>query len=293
MGILRWSIFEEAMPDQEQRDSVRKIQLYRWLDLLALSAFAILICLIFHPSLISIGAEIATLLNTRHWVLQISAITLLTGIFWFILIRIGGFRFCDLNPVNIFRYPATWLSGVIAALIYFPLSESLFRSERFSTIQMDLWPLIAAILSGPGLAGIINFLFNKLEDSVVFDGPKPSSSEQIDLENLIEKDESLLQWLQLERPINKPSDDAFGFSVFARRAANILTASPLKTISIIGQYGCGKSSIINMIDYYLHSTEFSGGSPEIIRCQISGWGFQSGSAVVFPVFMDRELSCHP
>jgi hypothetical protein len=81
---------------------------------------------------------------------------------------------------------------------------------------------------------------------------------------------ALIKWIEEENPIDCPNDDAFDLQVYARRIARILNEKPFKTIALVGPYGCGKSSILKMVNCYLNKN--------IIFCEVSAWGFHEGSA---------------
>jgi len=103
--------------------------------------------------------------------------------------------------------------------------------------------------------------------------------------------EKLLAWVQREEAITEPSQDSFDMSVQARNMSRLLLQNPLKTIALVGEYGSGKSSILNMVDYYLKPENRAGLSQtnendkddfvdqevDIIICRVDGWGFAEGS----------------
>jgi len=102
--------------------------------------------------------------------------------------------------------------------------------------------------------------------------------------------DAFITWLNEEKPIRKPDDDGFDLKPFALRIASMLLDTPMKTIGLVGTYGCGKSSIIKMVDYYINNQgellkDKQGEQSEqpftdkIISCEVSGWGFRQSAAV--------------
>jgi len=91
---------------------------------------------------------------------------------------------------------------------------------------------------------------------------------QITLSEFSKEPEGLIKWLQKEKPIDGTDDDIFDSIVVARRIARTLTEKPFKTISLIGPYGSGKTSILNLAQKELEKQK----SKLIIS--ISAWGYE-------------------
>ena len=105
-----------------------------------------------------------------------------------------------------------------------------------------------------------------------------NSNPQSTLAYRLENNDSFLKWIKEEKPITiiNPHGDEFDHVVFAHRIEKLLKETPLKTIALVGPYGCGKSSILNMISYYIDQPDKL--NDKIIHCEVSGWGFHEGSA---------------
>jgi len=92
---------------------------------------------------------------------------------------------------------------------------------------------------------------------------------------------SLSEWLGDEREITDPSQDCFDFAPRAQRVLNILLQEERSCVAIIGPYGSGKSSLLNLVE-----TEFrrlqaevpAPPGPALWFCRISCWGFEKGDS---------------
>jgi len=298
------------MTTQESEKPVWQLRVRRYLDLAFLLVVSLLICALFQPLLNYGGNKFYQLIGRWHFSIQILLISLVTGTLWFILIRLGGFRWRDFSPRDFLRYPPTWFCAVIGVIFYvlmvyclwaFPEPQQawakriagvvrelrLWMSPELEYVPLDLPYIIVGVLLGPIFVVAVHVLCSRLENR-----PKEhpdSDGEQKTLTELTRCPKALIEWLEEEKPVEKPSEDRFGLAVFARRIARILRETPLKTIGLTGAYGCGKSSILNLVDYYLdHPDELEKHlSPDqqkglvdpkkIIRCRVGAWGLEEGS----------------
>lgn len=97
---------------------------------------------------------------------------------------------------------------------------------------------------------------------------------------------------------------------YARRIVDVLRSTPMKTVALIGPYGCGKSSITKMAQCYLTKDdaesrarspddmgdETAFWAPDIIVAEVSGWGFREGTVVQHILggvvdAMSRRIDC--
>lgn len=89
-------------------------------------------------------------------------------------------------------------------------------------------------------------------------------------------DNDLLDWIMTEEPIVHPSQDMFGHKHIAKRIARRILSSDSATIGLTGPYGSGKSSVVNLVKYYLATPGSLDAAPssgrQIICCDVRGWG---------------------
>ena len=96
----------------------------------------------------------------------------------------------------------------------------------------------------------------------------------------IKETEALKSWLSYEEPIENPKQDIWNNKIISRRIAKILLDSSnikLQKIGLIGPYGSGKTSILNLVSYYLQNPlevdeKSNKKGDEFIVCIVSAWG---------------------
>jgi hypothetical protein len=184
---------------------------------------------------------------------------------WLPVVRYGGF-----SLRGFLKYPPFWLAAVIDLLIIWLFQYYTSKSSSWVTsVEALFWifsiALISAIVS-VGYYKIIKYIYGK---------------DNNDSEQVTEKDniKSLLQWIEKEKPIKTPFQDRLNTKVIADRIAEVLSKSPLITISVVGGYGTGKSSILKMVQNYLKSNEAEKKqNSSVILVDVCGWGLQKGTA---------------
>lgn len=183
-------------------------------------------------------------------------------------------------------HPPIWVAMLISSIAYFWAHRYMHISHNFET-PLEYSSL--AITAVAMLAGIVSASIYHLIVKNEIEPEKKSHQKQLltEVDNvfdtLLKTPEKLVGWLDRETPVEHPNDDYFDLRVYAHRIAGILRESALRTIAIVGPYGCGKSSILKMIDFYLinskhdestHSSNSSYSKPKkILTCSVSGWGF--------------------
>ena len=274
----------------------------RWLDLLVLSIISALIFVILHPVIAKLSGKLAEWVSQSNVHSSFSVplfvlLFLLTTFLWFFLIRLGGFRYHNLSPNRVLRsslkaslYPATWPFAFFGVFLYYWMTALICNTVRFDWSIIGL--SIVSFIPGIIFASFLDYLFSLSKPTLI--QPVHTSSIEKPIKNfraLLQNQSASIDWLNNETPIQSSEEDLFDLAIFAKRIGMMLRATPLKTIAVVGAYGCGKSSIINMIEEYLETPESFHGNQNatadknfintenIIHCKVHGWGLQKNAAV--------------
>lgn len=255
------------------------LSLKRWIDLIFLTVVAVLVSVLLYP----LFYRASNLIDqaTANWIPSIRylAVLLIAGVLWMIVIRLGGFRFSDLKFVTFFRYPPTWFFGIVSAIGYL-IAIIKYNNLYKIDITADATALavpISAVFAGFFLAGLVNVAYVRSRQQP--EGPAPAI---VNINNILHDQVSLFQWLEVEEPITHPSQDLFSLSQIAKRIAQILRRYRLRSVGIVGQYGSGKSSLLNLVAFYLKQPVPKEETAEsykgnFIVCRVDGWGRYQGS----------------
>lgn len=274
----------------------------RWADLFVLSVISAIIFVIIHPVITKLSSKLDKyfLQSNIYFNLSIPHIIvlfLITTFLWFVLIRLGGFRYHNVVPRNVlhlirtsYLYPPTWPFAFFGVLLYYWIISLIYNTIFFDWSVIGL--SIVSFMPGIIFASILDILFSSGKPSLIKPIHTLTTEKPIkNIRALLQNPSAFINWLNKETPILSSDDDLFDLAIFAKRIARMLQATPLKTIAIVGSYGCGKSSIINMIEEYLKTNERLNGNPtstkdenhidadNIIHCKIQGWGFQKNAVV--------------
>lgn len=258
--------------------------LRRWIDILLLAAFLLLIGLIFQSPLYKALQKWITF--SSDWVPLMSYVTtlLIVAILSVALIRLGALG-AEFRIMTILRYPPSWFSAIIVAVIVGILMIHAKGVDTSGLVIEDLSRL-AALVSVISIGVLLGFAYQYLE--VLRSSPASLQESTTALaygtRHIFDDDEDLLTWVLEEKPIRHPKQDLFELVPSARRVAKLLFDRTPSSIGIVGPYGSGKSSFANLVEYYLkdplpepagdQNHQFSG---DIIFCRIDGWGRESGT----------------
>lgn len=131
-----------------------------------------------------------------------------------------------------------WYNAIICGIIYFPLT--VFRWPRKQVADLPQY--------------------------------NQSHHNKNNLESMSKNPDQLIEWLKKESPIEATQDDLFDAVPIANRIARSMLSDPPKNISLIGDYGSGKTSVLNLVSKLLEQKN-------VIVIPISAWAFQDGSFV--------------
>jgi len=290
------------------RSKLRPI-IKRWIDLIALTTVGVLICLFIYKQLYIISVKFISWQDIWPLYIQFSMVTLIVGVLWLFLINLGGFHLKHLFSPKLIRYPPTWVAGIIGAYIYLLITQD--KNELVGKVGLKDFLLLISwspISLGFIIAIVLSFLFGhenrRLSNKLDYSPHEQSSG------TLINDPHQLSLWIEAESPIHFPFQDLFGLAPISRRIANILLKKFTRTVGIVGTYGSGKTSLLNIVEYYLNNRtelepEQSVGSNRrkgnsfrgsIVLCRVDGWGRSKGSVAqqILSIAVNRlknEIDC--
>ncbi len=268
----------------------------RWSDILILSLLgAIVACLLldwqrFPPRFV--GQFIGEL--SHVWV-QYAAILLLCVTAVSVYLHLSPFRLRQIRFVH--RYPPTWVAALLAAVFARCLESNGFLGETGNGYDSWVWSWAGiAILVGCFLLILLHRVTPNLRDAVKYffshSSPKTShcrdrtatdsdASPVENVESTPDDSNDLEQWIATDSPITHASEDQFDRRPMVCRFADRLL-SPLEqqvTIGLLGDYGSGKTSVVNLVQREVDSHR-SAGAPSVVFCKVDCWGFHdSGIAL--------------
>lgn len=256
----------------------------RWLDILFLSAFGVVFYFALRQPFSNLCGWIDH--NTKSWspLLLFSFTIVLVAGTALLLIRLGGLHREHTLKLTL-KYPPAYFAALIAALVIGCVR--IWNARQ--TIEFFKWDSVytaSFILICASTGVLLGFLLDWIESV------RPTSDNQVLPRetrrlSLLNNDKDLMQWVLEESPIHHPEEDLFDHAIPARRITKLLLQHRPSNVGIVGPYGSGKSSLMNLIKYYLLddrswlSSNLSGNSiiskDQIVLCRIDGWGRTSGS----------------
>jgi hypothetical protein len=193
-------------------------------------------------------------------------------------VRYGSFSLRSFLPSTFIKYPPFWLACILSLLAIYFLQPyiSINSGKPITTVP----PIIMFWAFGVVVAGVvIAVAYSKLIHWHTSSCDKYQANNITKTyQSITEDPNALLQWIEEEKPIQTNDQDILSYKQFAERIYIVLQ-QPKITITVVGSYGAGKSSILNMVKNYLRpSSNDSTLSHSLITCDVCGWGLQKGSA---------------
>ena len=250
--------------------------LRRWLDIVFLSAVATAITVAAHPLLVGLASSVAALMHAwptgvRLLISLVLATALISPLIRLGALRGGHFR----TPRVLLAYPPCWFAAVIS------WASHLLIAGCFRPYVDEAFGLRAGLLSLPllafcaGLALLVRRVL-QVERRIPKDDADRDGGP--DIGEVAADSALLIEWLSDEAPITRPSQDRFKHSRIARRLARIAQEDKFHTVALQGPFGSGKSSILNMMGFYLaeHRERTNGqdrkDGPEVWVCRVGAGG---------------------
>ncbi|TKJ33308.1 MAG: hypothetical protein CEE38_20890 [Planctomycetes bacterium B3_Pla] len=205
-------------------------------------------------------------LNQQNQIFRLFIIFLVSACLWEFIYKTGGIRLNDLNINNYIKYPSIWLTSVLYCLILFIVVIFIYRREtsqqQLLVAISNLFAFFLACISTTFYHLILKPRGNKIVEV---------KNQNIEHDNILKDPKKIINWVSTETPINDETEDLFNHKYIANKIRELIRKGKNKNIGIIGGYGSGKSSIINLI--------ISGKNKEEIFCKIEGWGFKENTAI--------------
>ena len=215
----------------------------RWLDIILLTILATLCIVYLEPVIIKLAILLQKIgSNWDSWFILLVYLVIPLTIRAFLKV-IGGFRFKDFDVIYSCTNPPAWYASLFGVCLY-PVLSFHFNKTPYLDKPLFYWTIIffaLLLVIGTSIGKLWRTYLQRRKQNEPIE---PKSQRTL---NELTKDTSkLIEWLKKEKPINGTDEDIFGSIVIARRIARKLTEKPFKTISLIGPYGSGKTSILNL-----------------------------------------------
>lgn len=230
-----------------------------------------------------VGGVLATFccLSSTHMILIGS---LFSFSIFTVLLRVGAFELGHFRSGRCKIYPPFWVSAflaVVARPVWHPLING--NDMNWGIVGPQIKDIVVPL--SVGLAVAIGLY--QANRQWVRPSPKQQGANNITgtggkityrgIQPTLSRDDALfLDWLHTERPIKRPDEDRLGHDVYARRITERLLGPGSGGVALIGPHGSGKSSVLNMVEYYLRNPDNLDvdGPPNstIVVCRIDGWG---------------------
>lgn len=245
-------------------------------DRLFLGITALIVAYVLSPVLDGVGISVSNYAHAQSWLWRLAFITVILAASGIALWKITAFRKSDLSSPSLITRTPSWILGLLATWIVMWGQTSISWAAA----------LICTFLC----AGIVYCIVRQVRRPISMQADalpyslsealqpcqQPRSADGCDID--------LMDWLEDETPITVPGQDRFGHYVYAQSIARHLAMAKMPTIGLIGVHGCGKSSIVYLVEYYLnHPTEAGIILPKerFIFCRIPAWGAGKDSIAMF------------
>ena len=220
----------------------------RWFDIGLMTFVAVLLVEISLPQIRTVSHYFVDRSSDWSAVLSYLFLLLLSLAGSSVLIRMGAFRVSHFTLRQFAGYPPAWLAAVLSSLVLSGLHSSIATRLLDTPLWLLLW------LTSPGLGvafGLFSFALSRCQRGRKL--IEPSEEDAPDETKEGSRFRLLLSWLEHESPIRSPSEDLFGFLPIARRIAGRLAKEKIGTVGVVGPYGTGKTSMLNLVQHCLGS----------------------------------------
>ena len=289
--------------EEDKRNWLRNIRL---LYIISLSIIGFLFVFIFQSSIENISLWLYDNIRSKSSIIYVLFLAFVLIGIYMLLEQMGAiyFKWPDKKDTN--------KESLKSRLIYY--AKEFFYNSSFKSCKQ--WPpiVLSILLSFLWLAIFSDYTFlqvlkicgcfmlclpiglflsflNKLATKKDIK-PDQEDIKEGSIENLINDPNALIAWIQKDDPISIPEYDISKAKAIARNIYELIIQQDLKTIALVGEYGSGKSSILNMVNHYLYLDNSENSERNIVKnkadssikqkyvitCTVDGWGFAKGTA---------------
>lgn len=277
------------LKDYPKRASRWAIVLTRWLDIVLLAVVACLVYFLLRFAFGPHASKAVVIIGLLPLYVQWSVYSLIFAALWWFVVRCGGSSAKSFLTRAVFEYPPFWFACIfgIWAVWFIQSHTPAFLS---GDVALETPAAVFFALGAAAIVAAVTAGCHKLLERLTLSSERPQKNHIASQAKPIAEDiEALLQWIEEEAPIVTPDEDILNARLFASRIAEVLSGSRLLTITVVGGYGAGKTSILNMVQHYLRDSDgesagLSGAEKKmmwnrsVIPVEVCGWGLQRGSA---------------
>ncbi len=219
------------------REKCVKAATMRWLDFILLTFVTTFTVVCFDSwfQVLRLSPKLTQILYPKfdEWLI-LAAIVLVLIVFAYPFAK-----FMRLRYVTTLRsYPPTWLS-ILIAFVFIAL-----------VLHFDFWDVFwtsVLLLSVVITIGTLDYLLSVRTGSSL----SQDNSEMPTNANISENMDALFEWVNNDFPIDHPLNDVFGISDKAKATARMIASNEFKSLGVIGEFGVGKTSFINLVEFHL------------------------------------------
>jgi len=274
----------------------------RWGDSLLMAIVALAVCLALDDIVMGQLERLCATEETQPlWVLLLISFVVVT-VSRLALLKLGSPR--KLFSNDTLRNPPVVLVGVVGFVLY--VSYLCWAGKYAWICEGRITALgTGLVVAFFHIGGVTAVGIHKMWRADETEGLEATVAKESSLAEITADPAKLIEWIERETPIDTPAEDVLGATTFAKRILRLLRRQPVQAIGVVGPYGCGKSSILNLVAHYitcapgeLVDDDTSDGQNlwpigEMVVCWVKSWGQTEGNAAQHILRAAvRELSQH-
>lgn len=239
------------------------VTIARWVDILLLVFLSVCVFFMAKSGFLSISERLSRSFSEwQHWV--VVSFFFIVGLFFaFLISRLKGVRH-SFNVAWMVLYPPFWISAVIG------LAAVLYISESYLASSWDYYFPVFYFISGFFFFLLLGWFGDfSIENGVIL--IKELFRKKF-LGELNGDEKNIIDWIMSEEPIKNKSSDIFGHSAIADRIYSYICSGDSVHVAILGDYGAGKSSVINLLQCAIESEFNNDLDKKFITCRVDAWG---------------------